>query len=85
MHVFLYFRENRAELLSGYLYLFCAQLCTVCDSQELFERKLVVNYFVLYYSRKSSSEEGLILKFILLHMVINFDIIGFLDFTHALK
>ena len=54
------------------------------DSQELLERKLVV-YFVLHCSRKGSSEEALILKFIFLRMVINFDKIGFLVFTHAMK
>ena len=37
-----------------------------CDSQELFETKLVV-YFVLHYSRKRLIHgNGLILKFILL-------------------
>ena len=55
-----------------------------CDSQELFERKLVV-YFVLHYSRKGSSGKDLILKFILLRMVINFDMIGFLVFTHSIE
>ena len=43
--------------LSSNLHVFCTQVCTVfrskkreCDSEELFERKLVVS-FVLHYSR----------------------------------
>ena len=40
-----------------------------CDSQYIFERKLVV-YFVLHYSRKIKGFLGKGLKFILLCMVI---------------
>ena len=74
------FSEKESKTLNASVFtvvwlLYCAQLCTV-----RVERKLLV-YFVLYYSRKGSSEEGLILKSILLHMVIRFDIIGLLDFT----
>ena len=51
-------------LLSGYLHLFCTQMCTVfkgkkwkCDSDNLFKRKLVV-YFVLHYSSKRFFRTG---------------------------
>ena len=56
----------------------------IIGDQELLERMLVV-YFVLSYSRKGSSEKGLIPKFILLCMLINFDMIRFLVFMHTMK
>ena len=56
----------------------------IIGDPELFERTLVV-YFVLSYSRKGSSKKGLIPKFILLRMLINFDMIRFLVFTHTMK
>ena len=70
-----------------WLYIFI--LCSTLHSLQVknnwkCDRKLVV-YFVLHYSRRDSSEKGLILKVILFRMVINFDMIAFIVFTHAMK
>ena len=49
-------------------------------------KKLIIgNVTVKNYVKEHSSKKGLILKFISLRMVINFDMIGFLVFKHAMK
>ena len=74
------------------VWLFIFSLCSAQSSGKIgnvtvknYLKESVLSILCFIIQGKGSSGKGLILKFILLRMVINFDTIGFLVFTHAMN